>query len=66
VQLLYFGGSVVSSSGSGKTLAYLLPLLQRHVLSADPSDTSLKLIVRHPKWYEHGGKEIEEHTGTDA
>ena len=65
VQLLYFGGSVVSSSGSGKTLAYLLPLLQRHVLSADPSDTSLKLIVRHPKWYEHGGKEIEEHAGTD-
>ncbi len=53
--------SVVSSSfaGSGKTLAYLLPLLQRHVLSADPSDTSLKLIVRHPKWYERGWNEIE-------
>lgn len=39
---------VADQSGSGKTLAYLLPLLQRHVLSADPSDTSLKLIVVAP------------------
>ena len=40
---------VADQSGSGKTLAYLLPLLQRHVLSADPEDTTLKLIAWGPK-----------------
>jgi superfamily II DNA/RNA helicase len=40
---------VADQSGSGKTLAYLLPLLQRHVLSADPEDTTLKLIAWVPK-----------------
>lgn len=39
---------VADQSGSGKTLAYLLPLLQRHVLSADPEDTTLKIIVVAP------------------
>ena len=39
---------VADQSGSGKTLAYLLPLLQRHVLSA-PEDATLKLIARGPE-----------------
>ena len=37
---------VQSVPGSGKTLAYLLPLLQRYVLPADPEDKSLKIIAR--------------------
>ncbi|CAJ1341043.1 unnamed protein product [Effrenium voratum] len=39
---------IADQSGSGKTLAYLLPLLQRYVLSADPEDHRLKLIVIAP------------------
>ena len=39
---------VADQSGSGKTLAYLLPLLQRYVLSADPADRRLKVIIVAP------------------
>lgn len=40
---------VADQSGSGKTLAYLLPLLQRHVLSANSLDRRLKLIAGAPR-----------------
>ena len=45
---------IADQSGSGKTLAYLLPLLQLHVLSADPEDTTLKLIAWVPKDAQQG------------
>jgi len=39
---------IADQSGSGKTLAYLLPLIQRHVLPTDPDDRRVRIIVVAP------------------
>ncbi|CAK0810199.1 unnamed protein product, partial [Prorocentrum cordatum] len=39
---------IADHAGSGKTLAYLLPLLQRHVMRTNPDDHRLKLLVIAP------------------